>query len=136
MLSALDPAFESALHMRRTTFPHVAPSNLVTPSPDSILYMNGRRKRVPTANNGISIGGGGAMSGSSKGITGTNGLTNGGGGNNGIGIRRRRGDEDDAAGKKTPKGKEKEKEKEREREREREREKERMERERHKAKKL
>ncbi|KAG8873616.1 hypothetical protein FRB97_006606 [Tulasnella sp. 331] len=69
LLASLDPAFTPALHVQQTTFPHVAPSNLILPPLDSSLYtVNGRRRnRERTGNNnggggfGIGVGGRGAM---------------------------------------------------------------------------
>lgn len=42
-LSELDPGFEEALYIRRTTFPHVAPANLLPPTGEYALGRRGRR---------------------------------------------------------------------------------------------
>ncbi|KAG9048518.1 hypothetical protein FS837_012708 [Tulasnella sp. UAMH 9824] len=42
-LSELDTAFEEALYIRRTTFPHVAPANLLPPTGEYALGRRGRR---------------------------------------------------------------------------------------------
>lgn len=115
LLSSLSPAFEPALHVRRTTFPHVAPTNLILQPLDSSLYnINGRRKRVLTGNNaaqgnnGVGIGSRAGLLGNSQTlhsapmtITGSS-------------HKKRRLDEDDSvsnAPRRTPlKGKEKERE--------------------------
>ena len=116
LLSALDPAFQTAQYIRRTTYPHVAPSNLLAPTGDSALYVNGRRKRIPTANAaiyapGVQIGRGGAGSALSAPMTTTSSADKS--------KKRRLEVEEDLGPRRTPKGKEKdraaaEKEKERE----------------------
>lgn len=115
LLTSLDSAFQPALHVRQTAFPHVAPSNLVLPTLESALYgANGRRKRVPTSNtqygymNGSSIGIG--IGARANGIASAPMTITGSGQNTGQKKRRLDDMEADPAVRKTPqKGREKDK---------------------------
>jgi inhibitor of growth protein 3 len=96
-----DPAFNQTLSIRRTNYPHVAPSSLIAPT--HYEGPNGRRRRIP----------GGATGGAVNGVSITNGTTsaNGGRGSDAHSpVKRRRVDDTAPPGGRTPKAKEKERE--------------------------
>ncbi|KAG8901259.1 hypothetical protein FRB99_005449 [Tulasnella sp. 403] len=108
LLASLDSVFQPLLYIRRTTYPHVAPSNLVAPSLDSALSI-GRRRRVPTASaanhaNAYSTGGIGGRGGANGALSTPMAVSG-----SVDKTKKRRLDDDDLGSvvRRTPKGKEK-----------------------------